>query len=72
MASKSATAPKAPAKAAAAQKAPSGPSTASLSKELAELKASLSGIKEAIRRLASGQIVTEEHRDELFSLLDGK
>lgn len=32
----------------------------------------LSGIRDALRRLAKGQNVTEEHRDEILSLIDGK
>jgi hypothetical protein len=36
------------------------------------IRAELAGVKEAIRRLASGAVVTEEHRNELLDLLGGK
>lgn len=39
---------------------------------LSELSARLDGFAEAIRRLASGAVVTEEQRSELFDLLEGK
>lgn len=44
----------------------------SLGRKLESSSQANAGMKEAIRRLASGTVVTEEHRDELIELLDPK
>lgn len=50
---------------------PLAPKVASIERECAELRETISGLATAVRRLANGAVVTEEHRNEIEALISG-